>query len=479
MPTTMLTRDRKVRLTACVFTGLLLRALPGAAQAEPPPPRPSCGPPEYCARTDTRIQAVTRVPVLGPAGSVVRDPDFGSRILRVTDQNTLARLPNVSSHTDSAGEADEWNTDSSYFYVQSTGGHQLIFRFEPANMRATYTGVDLGLPPFSWRAGGQFSHVNPDLLYGLTMTEHPTFQQYDISRGRSLEIHDPASCLKMEAGARGHVVAVSADDSRLLGMFGSGQDGDRYVYVYDRRQGCRWYDTQTGEIRGKWGPSGTIAIPDRFGIHNTRVSLDGKTARVIRGKCFSNCSATTMFWNIETLEVNPCGNDPAEQCGGHHAMGYTHEINSSGYLDPFNVVIRPHADLRKFTSLISSFPASSEKPVWMDKHWSWSNDHPTDTAPVCGASYSNNNPTTPGALPVIRRAWESEIICVETDGKKSTVWRFAHHFSSAMNGFFSTPRGNVSQDGRFYIFSSDWMNTLGTPRDGKGHRVDAFIVELK
>jgi hypothetical protein len=65
------------------------------------------------------------------------------------------------------------------------------------------------------------------------------------------------------------------------------------------------------------------------------------------------------------------------------------------------------------------------------------------------------------------------------DGKGSKIWRFAHTYSTARNGFWSTPRGNVSPDGRFYMFTSDWQDQLGNDPKGKGFRTDVFIVELR
>ena len=64
-----------------------------------------------------------------------------------------------------------------------------------------------------------------------------------------------------------------------------------------------------------------------------------------------------------------------------------------------------------------------------------------------------------------------EIVAVRTDGKQTTVWRFAHHFSTYV-GFWSSPRGNISQDGRFFMFTSNWGNTIGTDHE------DAFICEV-
>jgi hypothetical protein len=54
----------------------------------------------------------------------------------------------------------------------------------------------------------------------------------------------------------------------------------------------------------------------------------------------------------------------------------------------------------------------------------------------------------------------------ETDGQASKVWRFVHTFSRARNGCWSTPQGNVSQDGRFFMFTSDWEDQLGKAPNG-------------
>ncbi len=102
-----------------------------------------------------------------------------------------------------------------------------------------------------------------------------------------------------------------------------------------------------------------------------------------------------------------------------------------------------------------------------------------DSNPVCLSTYRRDNPNAPGAAPIVLGPWENEIVCVETDHKESKVWRFAHTFSTAQNGFWSSPRGNVSQDGRFYMFTSDWEDQFGTAGTASQFRTDVFIVELK
>ena len=157
-------------------------------------------------------------------------------------------------------------------------------------------------------------------------------------------------------------------------------------------------------------------------------------------------------------------------------MGYSHLINPLGYRDSMNLGIRPLNNLALISSLIRDLP---RPVVWrLDKHLSWNNVDPSDTAPVCLSTYRDDNLGGIGSPLRVDRAWDNEILCVAVGDGKHEVWRFAHTFSTAKNGFWSTPRGSVSQDGHFFIFTSDWEDTLGTGRDG-GYRTDTFIVELK
>ena len=105
--------------------------------------------------------------------------------------------------------------------------------------------------------------------------------------------------------------------------------------------------------------------------------------------------------------------------------------------------------------------------------------NPEDTNPACFSTYRPDNPDAPATPLKVTGPWENEIDCLEMDGKGSKVWRFAHTFSTAKNGFWSTPRGNVSPDGRFFMFTSDWQDQLGQVPNGKKYRTDAFIVELR
>jgi hypothetical protein len=454
------------------FTVLGLSVAAGVAQtpanARPDAPHSStCGPQEYCARTDRRVEPYPdRPPAIGPSGSIISDPTFGSRILRVTDSRSDPRQAGRPLFTPSSAEQNSWNKNSTMFYVTTSGGSFLLYDFDPATMtarQASTPNVDLGAEP-------QFSFRQGNILYGINRRER-VFEQYDTSSKRVTEVNDPSKCVKLGSGDTGNVIAVSADDSRFMAALGPQQDRYYIVYVYDRAQGCRWYNTQTGEIGGQWGPKGTISVPDRFLLHNARMAKSGKFVYMTRSR--GGIGHGWVVWEIDGMNISAC----SQGCSGHHVLGYSHIIGPSGMIHPLDVWVRPLNRLEAFTPVISGLEPA--KGFWYDSHFSWNNVDPNDSAPVCFSTYRPTNPDTPGAALLVTGPWENEIDCAETDGKASKVWRFAHTYSTARNGFWSTPRGNVSQDGRFFMFTSDWEDQLGKTPNGDKYRTDVFVVELR
>lgn len=438
-------------------------------------PATTCGPPNYCARTDVRVEPYPKAPpAIGPAGSIVNDPTFGSRVVRATDAKTDSRQPSESYVTPSSAEQNSWSTDDTKFYVRSIDGGLELFDFNPATLAVHARGA-LNV---SWIGEPQFSYSQPNVLYGIASGQ-PVFQQYDISTNRTSSLHDASGCVKPKSFDAGHAISVNADDQRMAMVLGPQQDTDYLVYIYDRTKGCRWYNTQTGEIGGNWGTKGIVSIPDRFLIHDARINKSGQFIEIIRsgasvhGVAPPLNPAPTLVWNVETTEVAPCG---PKGCKGHHALGYSHLLNPSEQEHPMDLWIRPLNQLDAPSPLIKQLPAVQG---WYDLHISWNNVDANDSNPACLSTYRRDNPNTPGVPPKVVGPWENEILCVETDRKDSKVWRFAHTYSTAQNGFWSSPRGNVSQDGRFYMFTSDWEDQLGRAPGTSAYRTDVFIVELK
>jgi hypothetical protein len=437
-------------------------AHPSSGDAKP------CGPPEYCARTDRRVEPYPeKPPALGPAGSFITDPTFGSRILRVTDGKSDPVQAGRPLVTPSSAEQNSWNKNSTMFYVTTYGGSFLLYNFDPATMAARPAKT----PNLGWGAEPQFSFSKVNILYGINQRDS-VLEQYDTSSGHVTEINAPSKCVKLYSRESGHAITVSADDSRFMTTLGPQQDQNRLVYIHDRSQGCRWLNTQTGEIGGQWGPKGTISVPDRFLIHNARMSKSGKFVYVTRGDG-GTPGHRWVVWEIDSMNVSVC----SQACSGHHVEGYSHIIGPSGQSHPLDVWLRPLNHLENSAPLIRELDAGQK--VWYDSHFSWNNVDPDDSTPVCFSTYQPTNPDTPGVPLLVTGPWENEIDCAETDGKASKVWRFAHTYSTARNGFWSSPRGNVSQDGRFFMFTSDWEDQLGKIPNSDQYRSDVFIVELK
>jgi hypothetical protein len=425
----------------------------------------SCGPLNYCARTDRRVEPYPKTPpAIGKAGSTITDPNFGSRIVRVTDERTDPKRPGGALVTPSSAEQNPWNATSTGFYVLSNGGQVLLYDFDPSTMTARPSRVT----NTSWGGEPQFSYTQASILYGVA-NRSTVLQQFDLSNGRTTPIDDASKCIKLNSADTGRAITVSADDNRMMTVLGPTQDRNYVIYIYDRSQGCRWYNTQTGEIGGKWGAKGAISTPDRFSIHNARMSKSGKFVYIARGN--PTPGHRWVVWEVETTNAVVC----VEECSGHRALGYSH-IVSPGRGHPLDLKLRPLNRLEASTPLIKDLQRTNG--YWYDSHFSWNNVDPNDSNPLCFSTYRPSNPDTPGTPLQVDGPWENEIDCVEMDRKDSKVWRFAHTYSTAKNGFWSTPRGNISPDGRFFMFTSDWEDQLGGAPNGK-YRTDVFIVELR
>lgn len=97
----------------------------------------------------------------------------------------------------------------------------------------------------------------------------------------------------------------------------------------------------------------------------------------------------------------------------------------------------------------------------------WHGPLDDDTGPVCGTMY---NYATLAPDPVA--PYQGEEVCISTQPNwnlgdpigRYKVWRFTHTFATGGNGFFDTQFAisQLSQDGKFLAFSSDWNCTLGS-----------------
>jgi len=421
------------------------------------------------AATDTGIHMKTAMapPLVNVPFS---DPDFGTRMVRVTDENSDVPSPGATFQASTAGK-DEWSRDGRKFYVNAGGGRIFAFGFDPSTMTVLPLG---GMQPgqgflFPLRPGPTFSRVDSDLIYGTLSTTPLTLSTYRFSTNTTKPLLDTTTCGTVPALVPGpgvnsdDDVNLSQGDMRVsISEGGKAFGAHMFAVVYDKKLGCRWYNTQTGQIGGQWGTAGTASTGDRFLIRHVALSRNGRYLRIANETSF-------YVWDLETLNVTACLVPGGPHCDGYAVNGYNHMAGGIGYINDWNMVKRPLNDLTSLMPLV--WPLT--RGTWrQEKHFTWNSNNTQDTGPLCGSAFTYYSGDA------IVRPYDGEIFCLRTDGIESTIWRFVHHRSDADADVFNTePTVSVSRDGRFMLFNSNWDNQLGTLKNGEP-RADMWIVKL-
>jgi hypothetical protein len=495
-----------------LFAGLLgLFSCAGLAagwgQALPPAPpvigrKPqgcTFGGPIYCSPTDLDPAPFARVPDIGGltgAGDSVTDPNFGNTIARLTDWDTegsAGRDDNFAVDCGGSAEINFMNSADTKFYVCDGGAAMDLFTFDTATMTASRMYVSNfpttnGMRITTNSSSGEWSFTQTDTLYDIETGNYragtPIIKSYtfsSLSQPPSAQtlynFSQNSNCVPSSAGTTHWIedVTVSKDDQTFSTSFSvTGNQGTAvWVVVWNRSTGCRWLNTQTGQVGGEWGQTGTTNLSDRFYIHNSRLSKDGNWVKISFQSCISTCASGVQLylWQISTNTLTAC--TTATNCLGHTALGYTHMVNSPTTPSQQTQTIRPFSDINHQTQLWTNGPPSH---IPWDNHQSWENVNAADNNPYISSSETG--------VPIVH-AWDEEIDGFTTDGS-GIVYRFAHTFSSGLGSFFSSANaiGSVSADGKFFAWSSDWEGTLGSTNGGKtctlgsNCRSDVFIVAL-
>jgi len=441
-------------------------------------------------------------------GTIITDPDFGTEIIRVTDVDTDPHLKICAAQhsycftsfvTAGGGSAyaNVWNTNDTMFEVTSTVGTTYVLGWDPEHLTVSRPFSNLypargGLSfPFT---GLQWSRMNPNWIYGVRNTRLLKFDLTDRSKAPVAQVvFDFAAaknCLPTGFTSTWHsAMNVGAADQTFSIAFSNsgGQETGIYVAVYKVGSGCSLLNTATGKVTGNWGQVGIINVPYRFTLHNISGSRNNSQLLLSHNKCTSiiSCPPRPYFWRAGTTSIQIC--PVGGLCTGHWVDGFTHWINNDG--DPVLGAshIRPYTQVTKI-SLITPLIDMSQVAVPFDQHMSWNNNKGTDTVPY----YSISASITEAGAPIFPfpAAWYDEGLIFPFDG--SGVRREHHTFTSGRNQRFNAKWaiGQISQTGRFSIFTSDWMNTLGCENgssgpctvgsmNGHGYRADVFVVELK
>ena len=471
-----ITQPQAVTLTATVAaqppitaSATINLAAPSAMSTTPASP-----PQSYNAISDTVPRAEGPAPALGPANSVYIDPDFGTRILRVSDQNSVPGDPNVD-----VVQAANWETpfsaDSSRFLIQSGQGATLFYNFDPATFTTSLI-MDPNNPSQALQLSGifvnGFSYQNPNIVYGVSagLTNH-NLVQYDFSKNASTVIANIDSFLPAASqNWSGYSPSVYNDYYDVNFAMGA----NNYVVVYNKPSNQAALIDLVSSTYKNFGSSTFIsmngALPASNLLHGIQIDKSGRYVAI----SYSDLANSNIYVDLQT---GTWTNDP--YC--HRVTGFANVAANCGNQqnndsDGFYIANLNDPALHTFLAQNPNGPNR-----WnTDAHPSWNNARPDVALPFV----ADLRVVAPSIFPM--RSWDDELIAVATDSS-NRVWRFAHMHAVQTGYYYTVPFAHVSPDGRYALINSNWGGTLGTASevqqtyDGASvdqKRVDVFLIEL-
>jgi hypothetical protein len=421
----------------------------------------AAAPSTYSAYSGTDPRPIPNPPpALGPANSIFIDPTFGSRILRVTDANTAG---GNSLIPEDAGYFRTWNANATALKLMNTNGISYWMDFDPVNFKV---GV---LHPLNFNYFWEWSAVDSNSIYFLNGSQLSRYNKSTtaVTNLGGTPNGDPVT----------YHIAVVGQDTWVCSAAGPGTQ-DTYTEIFCVNPSTsekKFIDVVNKTINGvaqndpNWP---TSASGQTLGVHSLFGSAGGTWLGVIfhqpswnpNGEAVLNLN--TNSWSLVTSADT--------YWSGHPSIGNGKFVNGSGSMngmDSRGAIVRDPNNLMNAAQYLFIMQPPSTLGWYDGEHSSWFNASTNPNAPILFSRY--NIVTPPTVLP-----WIGEIILAATDGS-DTVWRFAHNHNGS-GSFYGQSFAQISNDGRWALFSSYWDGRLGASNGdfGLSTRIDTFIVEL-
>ena len=372
-------------------------------------------------KTDRGIYPVGATPTQPARGGVVTDPVFGTQVMRITDstdgsswcQTAYSYWPTFNSN----------NTKILAFCNAGT----MIVDFDPVNFRlGSKFAAPSGVGSYEW--GVKWSHNNPDFMYGVSGA---LIKRLSISSRTWTQLKDLSSRFP---GQYLYQLSISNDDDIFAFTLKRNSDYAAVGYgVYKLSTDQVLYSaatTQLDEVQ--------IDKSGRFLVVKTGAQGSG----VVEVKVV-DLQATPAPTVINLID------DAPDQAPGHSDNGSGVVVGHANYIDA--ITTRSLSNPHSFTVLIQ------------DGTWTWLQSQHISTLADDGSwalisQYGS----------IANQPFNNEMWFIKTDGSGS-VRRFAHHYSK-YSDYNSTPRANVSLDGNYVAFTSNWGVA--------GGRLDLYVAKV-
>jgi hypothetical protein len=403
-----------------------------------------------------QTHAEPALPPLGGAGYIFKDPQFGNRILRVTDGATLTSrgFTNDSVTTSSSAESSMWRKDGSMFWTGSpVSGGVMLWNFNPSTFQATDTGQMS--PMNEWlQMGGdpEFSFNDNNALYGAPSL---TFIRYDVVAQTSSTLFSFGTAIPGLTGTNGDA-SVSAldytgaqDDCLAAPTNGPEQDEWTAVIVWCKNTNqFAVLDFTKGILRfGGSSYFGQVSGPNwnpMWLIHNVRIGKEGRFVDItVQG-------SGAPYQEIWDLLLNTATAMPYSTInGGHKAQGYNYLVSPGKCgADPDAGPQLSTAYLGTPTLCQRNLPQNSTLPGpgGITDYSSWQSSSPFWQNPPMGSNESQS------AAGVSVYLGTGQIVATEVDGIQQRVWQFAStHAPYNGMGPLYTAAATLSAAGSGYV----------------------------
>jgi hypothetical protein len=389
-----------------LVSGQIGRSSPAAAKALP-------------VVTDRKIYTEVPAPQLPRAGGTFVDPTFGTTLMRVTDETDGKSCTNYYSYWPT------FNLDSTRFFIACDNNPRL-YKFDPVSFQILSKGPLFEHPPagsgYLSTEDAIWSGTSANVLYGCVDQK---LYSYDLATRNYTLIKDFSGDL-----TEGYLSQMSKSlDDNVFAFTRKDKNYKPAGYVVWRRE-----------------PNKILAFAELANLDEVQVDKSGRYL-VVKAKF-----GGTADGQVVDLQTRAAENltDPAPDFSpGHSDNGRQIVVGHDNWNNQYTVrrLAAPH----QFKTVIG-----------FGNDWAQSNHLSmlADDERWCVISNFTSGNFPPGPF-------RNEILQASTDGSQK-VRRLAHHHS-VYRDYWDSPRANISRDGRFIAFTSNW---------GGVSRRDVFIIRV-
>lgn len=409
--------------------------------------------------TDREPRALPALPAIEP-GQVIVDAVFGSRILRVTGPSGSSSSP--SFRTPDSGVQRAWNSDNTRFVIEDTYGQQHVYDFDPGKLRVKRRRVLRQSDVVAFNGSDSSWHdANRDLLFGRYGNK--IIKCYNVNSDQWTTIVD-LDTLGLNLPAESYTGSVYVQNNHLLTVCGGATNDDHHWLVY--------LDLATGEVTCLDSLTLTQFNNGKaFTLHGSVMDLTAQYV-LMQPASKSGDTLNLYIWEPAPNTVRRCSTCTS----GHFAVGrntwVTQDCKPGTPWDAAQWCFRDFQWPDDVTNIIE--PVLQPKEVALADHSCWTSMREL-ADPFLSGTYRYQVDPCPW------RAWDEELLLIYP--MSGVVERHAHHRSVVINeqggfDYWATPRANISCDGKWALFTSNWGRSLGTDIEHNA-RQDVFLVELR